>query len=196
VDGTLQLAQRYLDRGEWERATELYRSAANEAPDRAGAVYGLGYGLLRVGRYAEAARAFRRVLEIEPGSANGRNALAFILAETGDSLDVARRLAQEALDLNPGLAAYWKDTLGWVHYRAGRYEQALAVLQESETTLPPDDLSMRAENHYHLGKVMLALGRDAEAREYFRQSSLRAQDERWVPDLRARRRELGEGETS
>jgi tetratricopeptide (TPR) repeat protein len=193
VDGTLQLAQRYLDRGDWERATELYREAASQAPDQAGATYGLGYGLLRVGRYREAADAFRRLLAIDPQSADARNALAFVFAQTGDSLQVAERLAQEALTLNPALAPYWRDTLGWVRFRAGRHADALAMLTESERTLPVDDLSGRAENHYHLGKVMLALGRPSEARAYFRESASRARNEPWVADLRARQRELGDG---
>ena len=196
VDGTLQLAQRYLDRGDWERATALFREASAQAPDRPGAAYGLGYGLLRVGRTREAAVAFRRLLEIEPNSADARNALAYVMAETGDSLRVAEKLAQEALDLDPARGPYWKDTLGWVRYRAGRNDAALADLKEAEATLPEDDLSMRAENHYHLGKVLLAMGRRDEAREYFRLSELRATRESWRPDLEARRRELGDGGTS
>ena len=196
VDGTLQLAQRYLDRGDWERATALFREASARAPDRPGAAYGLGYGLLRVGRTREAAAAFRRLLEISPNSADGRNALAYVMAETGDSLRVAEKLAKEALDLDPVRAAYWKDTLGWVRYRAGHYDAALADLKDAETTLPEDDLSMRAENHYHLGKCLLAMGRRDEAREYFRLSALRATRESWRPDLEARRRELGDGGTS
>jgi tetratricopeptide (TPR) repeat protein len=192
VDGTLQLAQRYLDRGDWERATDLFREAAKEAPEQPGAAYGLGYGLLRVGRYREAGGAFRRLLEIDPRSAVGRNALAYVLAETGDSLGTAERLAVEALELDPVLAPYSRDTLGWVRHRAGRHAEALEALQEAERTLPLDDLSMRAENHYHLGKVLLSLGRSEEAREYFRQSSLRATKEAWVADLEARRKELGE----
>ncbi len=196
VDGTLQLAQRYLERGDWERATALFREASAQAPDRAAAAYGLGYGLLRVGRTREAAAAFRRVLEIDPDSADGRNALAYVLAETGDSLAVAERLVQEALQLDPALAPYWNDTLGWVRHRAGRHEAALEALRVAEETLPEDDLSMRAENHYHLGRVLLALGRRDEAREHFRESAARATDEPWVRDLEARRRELGEGGAS
>lgn len=196
VDGTLQLAQRYLERGDWERATELFREAAAQAPDQPAAAYGLGYGLLRVGRTREAAEAFRRVLEIDPKSADGRNALAYIFAQTGDSLAVAERLALEALELDPTLSPYWRDTLGWVRYRAGRHAEALEALLESERTLPVDDLSMRAENHYHLGTVMLALGRRTEAREYFDKSAERAKEEPWVADLAARRKQLGSGGAS
>jgi Flp pilus assembly protein TadD len=50
---------------------------------------------------------------------------------------------------------------------------------------------MQAENEYHLGKVLLALGRKDEARECFRKSAALAKNEAWVADLRARAKELG-----
>jgi tetratricopeptide (TPR) repeat protein len=64
--GTLQLAQRYLERGEFDRASELFSQAFGKAPESQEAAYGLGYGLLRLGRPDEAAQVFRRVLELDP----------------------------------------------------------------------------------------------------------------------------------
>ncbi|HMB67991.1 MAG TPA: tetratricopeptide repeat protein, partial [bacterium] len=147
--GTLQLAQRYLERGEFERARELFDQAYGQAPESADAAYGLGYGLLRLGHPEAAAAAFRRVLELDPASARGRNALAYTYALSGDSLATAEVLVLEALQLDPTLAAYWNDTLGWIRYRAGKPEPALQALTEAERTLPRDDFSARAENDYH-----------------------------------------------
>jgi tetratricopeptide (TPR) repeat protein len=106
--GTLQLAQRYLERGEFDRASELFSQAFGKAPESQEAAYGLGYGLLRLGRPDEAAQVFRRVLELDPASADGRNALAYTFALRGDSLDTAEVLVREALELDPTRAAYWK----------------------------------------------------------------------------------------
>lgn len=189
--GTLQLAQRYLERGEFDRASELFNQAYVKAPESLEAAYGLGYGLLRLGRPGDAAQAFRRVLELDPSSAAGRNALAFTFALRGDSLDVAERLVREALELDATLAAYWNDTLGWIRYRAGRAEEGLANLEEAERTLPPDDLTARAENDYHLGVVLAALDRTDEARGHLERSARRATNEPWVRDLKSRARELG-----
>ncbi|MBZ0269528.1 DUF2723 domain-containing protein [bacterium] len=191
TEGTLQLAQRYLLRGNVARATELYREAAGEDPQSIGAAYGLGYGLLQAGRYAEAEASFRRVLELEPGSADGHNALAFILAQTGDSLDVAERLVTEALELDPSLAAYWNDTLGWVRFRAGALEGALVALLRAEGELPRDDFATRSENQYHLGAVLAAMDRPDEARDRFRRSVELAGDGLFAADRSARMRELG-----
>ncbi len=164
----------------------------------AGAAYGLGYALGRLGRYEEAGEAFRQILRVDSGSADGRNALAYVFAQTGDSLETAEALVEEALAIAPEMEAYWLDTLGWVRYRAGDYEGALRALLSSAQKLPNDDVSMRAENEYHLGVVLMALNRPNEARQYFERSRGRAKDEIWLPDLIARVNELGseeEGET-
>jgi tetratricopeptide (TPR) repeat protein len=189
--GTLQLAERYLERGDVERATQLYREAATQTPESIEASYGLGYGLLHAGQYEAAAEAFRRVLEINPESADGRNALAYVFAQTGDSLRTAERLATEALELDPELAAYWNDTLGWVRYRAGEHRRALETLQVAADTLPEDDEATRAENEYHIGSALLALGRREEAGEWFRRAADRSPSGPWVADLQARLRDQG-----
>jgi tetratricopeptide (TPR) repeat protein len=196
VGGTLQLAQRYVERGEIRKATELYREVAQRSPESVAAVYGLGYGLLQAGQYEDAAKAFRRILELQPQNADSRNALAYIFAVTGDSLGRAEDLAEEALELDPERSSYWYDTLGWVRYRAGKYPEALEVLRLSEDSLPRDDPSMRAENLYHIGVVLMALGRNDEAADYLARSVRRAKDEFWVADLKARARELGVEEAS
>jgi tetratricopeptide (TPR) repeat protein len=191
VGGTLQLAQRYLDRGDIPRATELYREAAKTAPADIEAAYGLGYGLLKIGRLDEAARAFRSVLELDPKSAVGRNALAFIFAESGESLGTAERLALEALEIDPARSAYWKDTLGWVRFRRGDHDDALESLQNAQRELPLDDAAMRAENEYHLGSVLASMGRNEEAKAALERSLPRAKGERWEADARALGKRLG-----
>jgi tetratricopeptide (TPR) repeat protein len=194
--GTLQLAQRYLEEGNLERATELYREVAEAAPENLGAAYGLGYALLQVGRYEEAANSFRWILGVSPESADARNALAYVFAQTGDSLATAEVLAEEALELDPDRAAYWNDTLGWVRYRAGDFEEALEALERAKEGLPLDDRSMLAENDYHLGSTLAALGRVEEARDHLIASARRVENEVWSLELRSRLRELGIEEDS
>ena len=191
VGGTLQLAQRYLDRGDLDRATDLYREAAQTAPADIEAAYGLGYGLLRIGRLDEAARVFRSVLELDPKSAVGRNALAFVFAESGESLGIAERLALEALEIDPARSAYWKDTLGWVRYRRGKHDDALESLQNAHRELPLDDPATRAENEYHLSSVLASMGRNEEAKAALERSLPRAKGERWEADARALGKRLG-----
>ena len=51
------------------------------------------------------------------------------------------------------------DTLGWIQHLLDRNDQALASLQESTR------LRATPANHYHLGRVLAAQGRNEEARD-------------------------------
>ena len=56
---------------------------------------------------------------------------------------------------------YYKDTRGWVHYRAGDYDKALELLKEAA-----DVESSNAEILYHLGAAYLANNDIENARTY------------------------------
>jgi Flp pilus assembly protein TadD len=72
------------------------------------------------------------------------------------------RIARQAAAANPHNGAIL-DTLGWVCYRSGRYEEALSHLQKAARLTPKNGLI-----HYHLGKALWAAGRLSEAAESFR----------------------------
>lgn len=100
-----------------------------------------------------------------PNKANAYNSYAWGLADQLErDLDKAQEYAQRATDLAPKNPAY-VDTLAWVYYKKGRYQEALdlqqfAVREASETDTRPD---IRAELYYHLGAILEKLGRRDQA---------------------------------
>jgi tetratricopeptide (TPR) repeat protein len=70
-----------------------------------------------------------------------------------------------AVEQRPDSAAYL-DSLGWVHYRLGNFEQAEHWLRRSIELGGDADGTVLA----HLGEVLAALGRDPEAREILRRA--------------------------
>ena len=66
---------------------------------------------------------------------------------------IARRLRDREI-------APFQDTYGWIEYRRGNYEDALASLEPAAAGLPNDPLVQ-----YHLGMTYVGLGRPAGARE-------------------------------
>ncbi len=68
------------------------------------------------------------------------------------AFNIARRL--RGLDLPA-----FQDTYGWIEYRRGNFEEALASLEPAATGLPNDPLVQ-----YHLGVTYVALDRKPEAR--------------------------------
>ncbi len=107
---------------------------------------------------ANAAAQYEAGLKAAPNSVAMLNNLAYLYSQQEGRLDDAENLARKArglLPANPGIA----DTLGWILYRQGNYQDALRLLEES---------AAQAKNHpeiqYHLGMARIMMGRHDDAR--------------------------------
>ena len=81
-------------------------------------------------------------------------------AEQNSHLDEAAEMIQRALQSDPNNGAYL-DSLGWVEYRQGKYEQSLSDLLRAVQKIAHDD----AVVYEHLGDTYLKLGRTTQAVE-------------------------------
>jgi tetratricopeptide (TPR) repeat protein len=120
----------------------------------------------RQGRFADAAKVYRDVLEIEPRFGPAANNLAWLLAEklNGD-LDEALRLAQTAKEVLPNEGSV-ADTLGWVHYKRGSKQVAETFLSEAvELEKKAGDKRVNPEILYHLAQVQQSLGETDKAKQ-------------------------------
>ena len=82
---------------------------------------------------------------MEPRAPIAANNLAWIYAEKGENLEAALQYAQTAQKALPAVAAV-QDTLGWVYYKMGVPDRAVAALTESVSREPRNPMY-----HYHLG---------------------------------------------
>jgi len=113
------------------------------------------YGALlyRSGRHEEAAKAYEQLLEVSPDDSNALNNLAYILAEDLKRPKEALPYAKRAATLNPKDANVL-DTLGWVYYLTGDYDQALGSLLAALEQQPANVAA-----RYHIAMVYKARGR-------------------------------------
>ncbi len=192
VDWTLQAARLQLEKGEYQRARDLFERALRAAPDDSRVLYGMGYTLLENQSFEEAARVFKRMLKLDPNSVNGINALAYTEAVMGVHLQEAKRSVLSVLPDSKDLHPYLLDTLGWICYREDDPSEALSYLQRAEGELPQADRSMRAENHFHIAATLSRLGRKEEARRYLGLALQEASGEFWEPELKALQKRLEE----
>ena len=114
-------------------------------------------------RVAEAERDLRAYLKLKPKSAQGLNALGYILANRTNRIREARELVSRALKLDPDNPMIL-DSMGWVEYRSGKLEAALRYLQRAHHLMPDPEIAA------HLGEVLWKMGREAEARELWARS--------------------------
>lgn len=68
-----------------------------------------------------------RILDEDPDNISALNDLGYLWADQGKHLERALRMAQQAVAAEPENQAYL-DTLGWVLFRLGRFEEALPHL--------------------------------------------------------------------
>jgi tetratricopeptide (TPR) repeat protein len=108
--------------------------------------------------YPKARDTYEKLLALRPDSLPGLNNLAYLYAERFNQLDKAYELAQKARTLHPGDGMV-ADTLGWILYKRGDYQQALALVQESADKVPDNP-----EIQFHLGMASYMMGQTEAAR--------------------------------
>jgi tetratricopeptide (TPR) repeat protein len=106
----------------------------------------------------EARKRYEKVLELNPQAAVAANNLAWMYAESDQSLDTALRLAQTARSQLPDQPDV-NDTLGWIYTKKGLPELAIPVLLASIEKDPNN-----AAYHFHLGVAYSKRGNREKAR--------------------------------
>jgi tetratricopeptide (TPR) repeat protein len=139
------LAQIYVQRKETDKAVAQYQAMLEKNKDAPGPHMLLGVLYDTQKKFDLSEKHYREVLRVNPDFAPAANNLAFLLADRSENLDEALMLAQKAKEKLPQDPSVM-DTLGWVYYKRGLYDSAIAELSDSAEKLPA-----HAGVHYHLG---------------------------------------------
>lgn len=109
-------------------------------------------------RLEETELHLKEYLKIEPDAADVLNFLGYFYAEHNQKLDEAEALVRKALEQEPE-SPFYLDSLGWVMYRRGKADEALALIRQALSRMEGDDAVLRD----HLGDVYLLKGDTARA---------------------------------
>ncbi len=146
----------------YQEAVDAYDEALDLYPaEREGnwaAYYMRGIALERAKQWDRAERDFRKALELNPGDPNVLNYLGYSYLDRGENLEEARRLIEMAYEKSPQ-DGYIIDSLGWVLYFMGEYDEAVTHLEKAVESTPAD-----ATINEHLGDAYWQVGRKNEAR--------------------------------
>ncbi|MBD3767526.1 MAG: tetratricopeptide repeat protein [Gammaproteobacteria bacterium] len=112
----------------------------------------------------------REALSLAPENADVLNALGFYLADQGRSLPEARQLLEKADRLSPN-KHYILDSLGWLAYQEGQYDQALALLDKAYA------IKADAEILRHRLAVLLAMKQTDKAKSLAKQEAKQFSDD-------------------
>lgn len=142
----------------YQEAFEFLGAAVAKTPDVPDLMYDYAMAAEKVNRMDVLEANLRRVIAMRPTHAHAYNALGYSLADRNERLAEARTLIETAHKLAPE-DSYILDSLGWVLFRQGQFQEALGYLQRAHEARPDAEISA------HLGEVLWALGRQAEAQK-------------------------------
>jgi tetratricopeptide (TPR) repeat protein len=127
----------------------------------------MGVLLEQAGRPSEARAHYGRALAADPNAGVAANNLAWLMAEGGDNLDTALRLAQTAKARLPDRPEV-DDTLGWIYYKKGLTSLAVSSLKQCVAAAPEV-----AVYRYHLALAYAQQGDRQSARDLMAQAVAR-----------------------
>ena len=147
------LAELLQRNGGQAAAVELLTHASAQAPADGELAFALGEAYERQGDHDRALAQMRQVLVLDPANAEAMNFIGYSLAASGQGLEEAERLLQEALTLKPDSGAYL-DSLGWLYFHKGDFARAAGTLEKAAALAPEEPVILG-----HLGDAYRKLDR-------------------------------------
>lgn len=160
----LSLGRAYQLRGDVSKANTELREASRLEPKDPLPPALLAHSMIAAGQTREAMNSLRHALELRPENPALMNDLAYLIVESGGSLDEALVLAQKAVRAAPE-EPEMADTLGWIYFKKNMNESALQVLRALVGKFPE-----KPNFRYHFGMALLHAGDKVAAKREFKEA--------------------------
>ncbi len=133
-------------------------------PEHSRIQFRLGVVYDKWGKKSDSIASMQKVIALDPQNANALNYLGYTYADMGENLDEAESLIREALKYKPD-DGYITDSLGWVLYKKGLFQEALINLEKAVKLTSDDPVILE-----HLGDVYLKMNDKENALKYYKES--------------------------
>jgi tetratricopeptide (TPR) repeat protein len=155
--------------GHPEVAMDILNDALRQFPDSSALRYARSMLGEQMDNLSLMESDLRAILEQDPDNATALNALGYTLADRTQRLDEAEELITRALALQPNEPAIL-DSMGWVLFRQGKYEESLGYLKRAYAVFPDPEVAA------HLGEAMWMAGDREGATAVLRGAMLKTPD--------------------
>lgn len=150
-------AELLAEMGELQEAMVVYDAGLADNRYDAELLYGRAMLAERIGRLDVLEADLRRIIARDPTHSQALNALGYTLADRTNRYAEAEGYIRKALALSPQ-DFYILDSMGWVLFRLGRYQEAVDFLRQAQALR--DDPEVAA----HLTEVLWTMGDQAAAK--------------------------------
>jgi tetratricopeptide (TPR) repeat protein len=134
-----------------QEAHDLLTRALAETPDSTGLRYARAMISEQLDDLDAMENDLRALIAADPDNATALNALGYTLADRTQRYAEAQQLIERALQLQPNEPAIL-DSMGWVLYRTGRYDESVEFLSRAYARFPDPEVAA------HLGEVLWVRG--------------------------------------
>jgi len=159
-EALISMSQIYTRVKHWQEAEDILNGLLKESTRPEEQVYVrfiLGATYERQKKIDLAEQSFRKVLQLDPGSAGTLNYLGYMMADHNMHLEESLNLIKRAVELEPQNGAYL-DSLGWAYFKMGNLELAEQNLRRAAEKNPND-----ATVHDHLAELYARTGKLKQA---------------------------------
>jgi tetratricopeptide (TPR) repeat protein len=142
--------------------------------------YVRGIAYERSDQWPKAEADLKKALALSPDQPLIMNYLGYSWIDKGQNLDEGMKLIKRAVELKPD-DGYIVDSLGWAHYRLGKYDDAVRELERAVELRPQDPVM-----NDHLGDAYWRIGRKVEARFQWSHAVDLKPEEKELPKIEAK----------
>jgi tetratricopeptide (TPR) repeat protein len=147
-----------------EAAIAALRRSLDLKPDDINTLSTLALTLDGLHRYQESDSLYERALKVDPRSHLVMNNYGYSLADRGLQLERALQMSLQAIEAEPNNDSYL-DTVGWVYFKLGRYDEALKYISKAITAG-----GASATVYEHMGDIQYKLGEKKKAEQSWKQA--------------------------
>ena len=179
LEGRLLEVELLRESGQKKKAIALLDEQIKQAPDSIKFRYLRGMIFAELSMLEQMEEDFEFILKRRPDDVDTLNAYGYTLADKTDRIEEAYEYVSKAYQLEPDSAAVM-DSMGWVFFRMGRYDEAIALLRQAFDKLPDGEIAA------HLGEALWVSGERKKAVQLWDNVLKNEPENQYVKDAKKR----------
>lgn len=166
-------AEVYNEQKDYQKAFDLLTDALKQNPEHRDLLYSRALIAENLDRLDTLEADLKKILQKHPDDASALNALGYTLVDRTERYQEAEVYLQKAIKLRPEEAVII-DSIGWLEFKQGNTEEALAYLRRAYEKQPESEVAA------HLAEVLWVLGKKDEARLVYERAIKKSPDDEYL----------------
>jgi len=160
----IRISRIYAHYKDYQLANETLEKALIYFPESIEILFLKAVYLEKLQDISQCIKYMYKILELNPKHAQAMNFIGYLLADKEENLIEARQLIEKALKIEPK-NGYYLDSLGWVSFKEGKYQQALKQLEKALKYKPNEPII-----YEHMGDIYRKIENNKKSKIFYKKS--------------------------